>query len=141
MGPHPSETWKPFASQNCIVTPQLPGLCVTFCLLHLIAQGPNDFPSETGVVGRGEVLMRFCCELGKTRSGWKVEVCVLAFQGSPVPLTLLRVCGREGLTQQPHPPLCSCCNPADLLLRTLEELKMEHKLPPSKAGERFNLDG
>lgn len=65
---------------------------------------------------------------------------VLVSQGSPVPLTLLRVCGREGLTQEHH-PLCSCCNPADLLLRTLEELKMEHKLLPSKAGERFNLDG
>lgn len=126
MGPHPSETWKPFAAQNCIVTP-IPRVCVTFCLLHIIAQGPNDFPPET------EELLeegRFCCEPGKTRSGWEVEACVLICQGAPVPLTLLRgVCGREELTQQPH-PLCSCRNPADLLPRTLEELKMEQKLLP-----------
>lgn len=107
--------------------PPFPSLCVTFCLFHIIAQGPNDFPPET------EELLeegRFCCEPGKTQSGWEVEACVLICQGSPVPLTLLRgVCGREGLTQQPH-PLCSCRNPADLLPRTLEELKMEQQLLP-----------
>lgn len=96
-------------------SPPFPGLCVTFCLLHIIAQGPNDFPPET------EELLeegRFCCEPGKTRSGWEVEACVLICQGWPAPLTLLRGGGVAG---RGSPSSLILCAPAATQLTSFPE--------------------